>query len=147
MKRCRHYGALPHRDGFFRSCQTGSDRCQDFDPQSYAGNDRSANEDGMERLLAQCWNVKVRLEAVDLSAIRVAEHFNIQSLQGREIEVGGVAGKYDHTSAGAPNRRAGPHEGPDGPVKVEVFHQPAESGALPARNDQPIEPAQVFSGP
>ena len=104
---------------------------------------RRADEHGMQGVLADPGYHQVGLEALHLTAERVAAHHHVDYAQGPRPVIGQPSCQQHHARARSPRRHAAGQsceQRLSQPVPVE---QQRHGGALPAGDDQPVNILQL----
>ena len=116
---------------------------EDVHPGTDVLDDRGPDEDRMDRPLAEDGHVEIGLERVELAAEGVPLHHDVQERQDRLLVADDRATEDDHPGAGPEDRRSRAGEVKDRLGEAPALDQPAHRRALAARQDQPLDLAQV----
>src|SRR6266511_3377691 len=145
MEACRQEMPLPSRDD-----APAVDPCQHLDLFAGRLQERRADEDGVQRLLAERRNVQIGLEAVELAAEGVAPRRDIHQAQcwlALGPALGDPPGHQDRAGASAPQRHPQPRALANWDQQLVQHQQLADRRALAARNNQTIDLLKMFREP
>jgi len=110
-----------------------------------------ANEHGMERMIRDGFSreIKIRLEAVDLTSERVAANRDVETAEGLlpAARVEDPVRQHDHAGAGAQGRQAGAQPIPQWLEDLERHGELGHGGRLAARQNDSVEAVQLGGSP
>ena len=105
--------------------------------------DRCADEDAVDRRVAEDRHRQVRLEGVQLAPEGVALDRDVEQRQDRLVAVGDLAREQDHAGAGAEDRRARRRQVEDRLAQAPAVDELAHRRALAAGQDEAGEAVEV----
>ena len=132
------HATLPHRDR-----RTVGVAGQHLGHRADVGDERRADEDAVQRLLAQGRDVEIGLEGVELTAIAVAAHLDVDEREDRLVAIGDAVGKQDHAGAGPEQRRPGAGQREDRITEAVDVDQLAHGRRLAPGQDQRVEVDEI----
>jgi len=108
-----------------------------------------ADEDAGERFVTIADQLDLALEALQLAAVGVAADDDVHRTKAALAgdPVGDAVSEDDHPRAGAERRQSAEHGVARGVEEAHPLHQHRHRRRLTARDDQPVEPLQVFLQP
>ena len=107
------------------------------------GDEGRADEDAVERIVAQGRDVEIRLEGVELPPVAVAAHLDVDEGKDRLVAIRDAVGKQDHAGTGPEQRRPGACQRQDRITESVDVDQLAHGRRLAPRQDQRVEVDEI----
>src|SRR5581483_2589695 len=133
-----------HRALFHGDDSSVLDPGEDFNALAHRFDHGSANEHGVDGLVADGGKYKILLEAVHLTTKGVSSNGNVKALEPWDRFAIHPLCQNDHPSAGTEHGEATRDRIAEIRLETEFGHEEADRGAFTAGNDQSVEPVQVL---